>query len=56
MLFCNMKERKRFACHLFTVNADLFSSGYFEKMELGTDEDEHSIEMQLPYVAKVMER
>jgi len=37
------------------VNADLFSSGYFEKMELGTDEDEHSIEMQLPYVAKVME-
>jgi predicted class III extradiol MEMO1 family dioxygenase len=25
-------------------------------MNIKTDEDEHSIEMQLPYLAKVMER
>ena len=25
-------------------------------MDLKTDEDEHSIEMQLPYTAKIMER
>jgi AmmeMemoRadiSam system protein B len=27
----------------------------FEEMTLHTDEDEHSIEMHLPYIAKVME-
>jgi predicted class III extradiol MEMO1 family dioxygenase len=31
------------------------SSGLFEIMNINTDEDEHSIEMQLPYIAKVME-
>lgn len=25
-------------------------------MKMSTDEDEHSIEMHLPYIAKVMER
>lgn len=28
----------------------------FERMSLQTDEDEHSIEMHLPYTAKAMER
>lgn len=31
-------------------------TGQFEWMDLDTDENEHSIEMQLPYIAKVMER
>jgi len=34
---------------------DLYRTGHFEQMSLQTDEDEHSIEMHLPYVAKVME-
>lgn len=38
-----------------TVNEELTSSGLFEVMNINTDEDEHSIEMQLPYIAKVME-
>lgn len=32
---------------------ELYKTGLFEEMSLGTDEDEHSIEMHLPYVAKV---
>ena len=45
-----------FKCVLFvTVNKELFDTGNFELMDLSTDEDEHSIEMQLPYIAKVME-
>ncbi|XP_046849866.1 protein MEMO1-like [Xenia sp. Carnegie-2017] len=37
------------------VNEELMESGLFEVMNINTDEDEHSIEMQLPYIAKVME-
>ena len=37
------------------MNEELLASGLFEIMNTGTDEDEHSIEMQLPYIAKVME-
>ncbi|KAB0801468.1 hypothetical protein PPYR_05822 [Photinus pyralis] len=37
------------------VNADLEMSGQFEWMDLDTDENEHSIEMHLPYIAKIME-
>lgn len=37
------------------INAELSASGPFEVMGIETDEDEHSIEMQLPYIAKVME-
>lgn len=40
----------------FTVYADLWKTGLFERMTLQTDEDEHSIEMHLPYTAKAMER
>lgn len=37
------------------VNAELHATNKFDKMSLSTDEDEHSIEMHLPYIAKVME-
>ncbi|XP_058020936.1 protein MEMO1 isoform X2 [Ahaetulla prasina] len=37
------------------VYADLWKTGMFERMSLQTDEDEHSIEMHLPYTAKAME-
>lgn len=30
-------------------------TGLFERMSIDVDEEEHSIEMQLPYLAKVME-
>ena len=43
-------------CHCVAVNADLHKTGMFETMALSTDEKEHSIEMHLPYIAKVMER
>jgi hypothetical protein len=35
--------------------AELHETRMFDEMSLSTDEDEHSIEMQLPYIAKVME-
>lgn len=37
------------------VYGELYGTGQFEEMSLSTDEDEHSIEMHLPYIAKVME-
>ncbi|RWS27926.1 protein MEMO1-like protein [Leptotrombidium deliense] len=37
------------------IYEELFNTSMFEEMTLHTDEDEHSIEMHLPYVAKVME-
>lgn len=37
------------------INKELFDTGKFELMSQKVDEDEHSIEMQLAYVAKVME-
>lgn len=40
----------------YAVYADLWKTGMFERMSLQTDEDEHSIEMHLPYTAKAMER
>lgn len=38
-----------------TVYNELYQTGHFETMSVSADEDEHSIEMHLPYVAKVME-
>lgn len=37
------------------VTADLEATGQFEWMTMSMDEDEHSIEMHLPYIAKIME-
>ncbi|KAF9171011.1 hypothetical protein BGX21_008181 [Mortierella sp. AD011] len=38
------------------VNKALYKTGQFEHMSQDTDEDEHSIEMHLPYVYKVFEK
>lgn len=37
------------------VTAELSKTGKFEVMSKSVDEDEHSIEMHLPYIAKVMQ-
>ncbi|OTF74872.1 MEMO1-like protein, partial [Euroglyphus maynei] len=37
------------------VYDELYQTSYFQSMSLAADEDEHSIEMQLPFIAKVME-
>ncbi|XP_012272231.1 protein MEMO1 [Orussus abietinus] len=37
------------------VCRDLEETGHFELMDMNTDEEEHSIEMHLPFIAKVME-
>ncbi|XP_020715704.1 protein MEMO1 isoform X2 [Ceratitis capitata] len=37
------------------INDQLEKTGNFSRMDMKTDEDEHSIEMHLPYIAKVME-
>lgn len=36
------------------VYRELLSTGQFEQMSQSVDEEEHSIEMHLPYIAKVM--
>ena len=41
---------------LITVVSELAKTGHFEKMNKSVDEDEHSIEMHLPYIAKVFEK
>ncbi|TGZ74587.1 hypothetical protein CRM22_000854 [Opisthorchis felineus] len=38
------------------VYQELGRSGEFLRLSVASDEEEHSVEMQLPYVAKVMER
>lgn len=40
-------------CFYESVNEELKSLGKFELMDLGVDEAEHSMEMHLPYLAKV---
>ncbi|RXG55653.1 Protein MEMO1 [Armadillidium vulgare] len=37
------------------VYNELYATEHFETMSVAADEDEHSIEMHLPYIAKVME-
>ena len=39
----------------FIVYSELLATGKFEMMSQQVDEEEHSIEMHLPYIAKVME-
>lgn len=41
--------------HFVAVYRELEATGHFEFMSMTVDEEEHSIEMQLPYIAKVME-
>ena len=40
----------------FLVNSELYATGEFEKLDEADDEKEHSVELHLPYIAKVMER
>jgi Memo-like protein len=39
----------------FAAIEELKKTGKFSEMDLSTDEDEHSIEMHLPYVRKIFE-
>jgi len=39
----------------FLAIDELNNTGQFSQMEIGTDEDEHSIEMHLPYIRKIFE-
>lgn len=58
---CALSVAKKYKTPLYDlkidteVNAELEKTGQFSWMDMKTDEDEHSIEMHLPYVAKVME-
>jgi len=37
------------------IYSELEATNAFERMTLAVDEDEHSLEMTIPYVAKIME-
>eukprot|EP00466_Bigelowiella_natans_P006053 jgi/Bigna1/55903/estExt_Genewise1Plus.C_750021 len=37
------------------IISQLYKTGKFEMMDLSVDEEEHSIELHLPYIAKIME-
>ena len=39
---------------LYAVYAELYATGHFETMSVAADEEEHSLEMMLPYIARVM--
>jgi predicted class III extradiol MEMO1 family dioxygenase len=38
------------------ITAKLHESGHFEWMSQSVDEDEHSLEMHLPYIYKILSR
>jgi len=42
-------------CPHLAVMEELMRTGHFGNMDTEVDEDEHSIEMQLPYLAKIFE-
>ncbi|RWV79243.1 hypothetical protein GW17_00059656 [Ensete ventricosum] len=48
-------EFKTQALLFFSVNEELKATGKFELMDLHVDEAEHSMEMHLPYLAKVFQ-
>jgi MEMO1 family protein len=58
---CGLSTVSRFATPLYDLHIDqqvyqeLQATRHFEQLSLGVDENEHSLEMQLPYIAKVME-
>ena len=41
---------------MVSVYDELYATELFETMSLQKDEDEHSLEMHLPYVAKLMQK
>nr|CAG4644141.1 EOG090X09ZA [Lepidurus arcticus] len=58
---CALSVAAKYKTPLYDLNIDtqvyeqLHATGSFEWMSMETDEDEHSIEMHLPFVAKVFE-
>ncbi|CAB3367364.1 protein MEMO1 [Cloeon dipterum] len=58
---CGLSTVDRFATPLYDLRVDkqvydeLLATRHFEQLSIGVDQNEHSLEMQLPYVAKVME-
>ncbi|GLV45026.1 uncharacterized protein CBL_14401 [Carabus blaptoides fortunei] len=58
---CALSQARKYQTPLYDLHidsqvyADLDGTGLFEWMDMRTDENEHSIEMHLPYVARVME-
>ncbi|XP_003385587.1 PREDICTED: protein MEMO1-like [Amphimedon queenslandica] len=58
---CALSACSHYETPLYNLEIDreiyhsLYSTGKFSQMDVRTDEDEHSIEMHLPYIAKVME-
>ncbi|XP_046546152.1 protein MEMO1-like isoform X1 [Haliotis rubra] len=58
---CALSAAERYQTPLYDLPIDtkvyeeLYSCATFETMSLDTDQDEHSLEMQLPYIAMVME-
>ncbi|XP_037072805.1 protein MEMO1-like isoform X2 [Pollicipes pollicipes] len=58
---CALSSTLKYSTPLYDLTLDqgvydqLYATEQFERMSLSTDEDEHSIEMHLPYIAKVME-
>lgn len=58
---CALSVCKKYETPLYDLKidakivAELDATKEFQWMDLKTDEDEHSIEMHLPYIAKVME-
>ena len=56
MLIHNYEDLTNLIFLSILVNAELHATEKFGRMSISTDENEHSIEMHLPYIAKVMER
>ncbi|ESO94280.1 hypothetical protein LOTGIDRAFT_118701, partial [Lottia gigantea] len=58
---CALSSAEKYVTPLYDLHIDskvyeeLYSTNSFEVMSMNIDEDEHSIEMHLPYIAKVME-
>lgn len=51
------RERAKVGSHVYLhlVIQELAGTGHFSQMSKSVDEDEHSIEMHLPYTAKIFE-
>uniref|UniRef100_A0A2P2I8U6 Protein MEMO1 n=2 Tax=Hirondellea gigas TaxID=1518452 RepID=A0A2P2I8U6_9CRUS len=59
---CALTSLREYATPLYSlvvdqqVCAELYATGHFETMSVTADEEEHSIEMMLPFIARVMDR
>jgi AmmeMemoRadiSam system protein B len=59
---CKLSKQDYYATPLGNLKVDreltdrLFSTNQFEWMSKEEDEDEHSLEMQMPYIAKVLQK